>query len=345
MRIVHVANFTYNRYGDSFYNSDRKISAGWVRNGHFVYEYSLRDMARMGTIWRSKRFGAARAGADLLKICEQIEPDLLLLGHAQILSPDVLRQVRKRWPATRIALWYVDPLFYPDKLAYMAEFAPWLDAIFATTGGEWLERIPAPAVWRGYMPNPVDRSVESLENFRRREFATELVFCGTVGDDVERARFMTSMAERLADLPLGLHGLLGHPGVNGMNYLRVLEGARMGLNHSRRNDVTLYSSDRIAQLTGNGLLTLSPRVPGFEQLYRDDEVVWFDSLDELVDQVRHFAAHPDHAAQVAEAGWLRAHECYSAERVARYMEEVILGLPLSAEYPWRDHALPATRTC
>jgi len=343
MRVLHVANFSYNRYGDSFYNSDRKLSAGFVRNGHFVYEYSLRDMARLGSLLRSKRFGISRVGEDILKLCAQLEPDLLLLGHAQILKPEVLRQVRQRHPDTRIALWYVDPLFFTDKTAYMAAFAPYLDAIFATTGGDWLAQLPAPGVWRGYMPNPVERSVESLENFRRQRFGHELIFCGTVGDDVERGRFMQSMQERLRDLPLRLHGLLGQPPINGMAYIHALADSRMGLNHSRRNDVTLYSSDRIAQLTGNGLLTLCPRIPGFELLYRADEVSYFDSLDELVDQVRHYHQHPVAAATLAEAGWRRAHACCGVERVARYMEEAVFQRPFSESYEWLGHVVAPAR--
>ena len=343
MRVLHVANFTYNRYGDSFYNCDRKLSAGFVRNGHFVYEYSLRDMARMGTLLRSKRFGTGKAGADILRLCEQMEPDLLLLGHAKILPPDVLKQVRKRHPDTRIALWYVDPLFFTEKTAYMAAFAPWLDAIFATTGGDWLARLPTPGVWRGYMPNPVERSVEASENFRRQQFEYELIFCGTVGDDIERGHFVQSMQQQLSDLPLRFGGLLGQPPINGMNYVRALAASRMGLNHSRRNDVALYSSDRIAQITGNGLLALTPRIPDFELLYRPDEVSYFDSLDELVDQVRHYHQHPAAAAALAEAGWRRAHSCCGAERVARYMEEAVFQRPYSADYEWRGHVVAPTR--
>jgi spore maturation protein CgeB len=120
-----------------------------------------------------------------------------------------------------------------------------------------------------------------------------------------------------------------------MDYLRALGSARMALNHSRRNDVALYSSDRIAQLTGNGLLTLTPRIPGFEVLFRPGEVVYFNDVDEAVERVRHYAAHPDEAAAVAEAGWRRAHAVCAADRVARFMEDFVLSNPLREAYEWR----------
>jgi hypothetical protein len=337
MRILHVANFGYNNFGAAFYNTDRKLSAGFVRNGHFVYEFSLRDLARWGTVLRSKRFGAAWANKALLKTCERMAPDLVLLGHAQLITADTLREIRRRFPATRIALWYVDPLFYPDKIAYIREFAPFLDAIFATTGGEWLEQLGLPSVLRSYFPNVSERSVENSENFRRRQFDHELIYCGTVGDDLPRRQFMESLQQSLQDLPLRFQGLLGQPPIEGIGYVQALAGSRMGLNHSRRNDVTLYSSDRIAQLTGHGLLALTPRIPGFELLFGEGQVAYFDSLDELVDKVRHYHAHPDEAAQVAEAGWRQAHSCCGAERVARYMEEAITGREFSEPYEWLGH--------
>lgn len=110
----------------------------------------------------------------------------------------------------------------------------------------------------------------------------------------------------------------------------------MGLNYSRLNDVCLYSSDRVAQLTGNGLLTLSPRIPGFDILFREHELAYFATTEELIEKVRYYAAHPEEAATVARAGWQRAHEVCAAERVARFMEETIFGKPYSSDYEWRN---------
>lgn len=344
MKVLHIANFSYNRSGDSFYNSDRKISAGFVRNGHYVYEFSLRDMARLGTVFRTKKLGASWANAEVLRLCAQMEPDLVLLGHAQLLMAETLREIRKRHPGTRIALWYVDPLFHEDKTAYLRDFASYLEAIFATTGGEYLDKLALPTVTRAYFPNPVERSVDALENFRRRDFAHELIFCGTVGDDVQRRHFMEEVKAGLSDLPVRFQGLFGEPTINGMDYIRALAGSRMGLNHSRRNDVSLYSSDRVAQLSGNGLLTLSPRIPDFELLYKEDELGYFDTAEELVTLVRNFHANPEQAAQRAEAGWRRAHSTCAVERVARFMEEVTFGLAPSEAYEWQGHVFPAQRT-
>ena len=340
MKVLHIGNFGYRSHGESFYNIDRKLSAGFTRNGHFVYEFSLRDMARMSNIFKTKKLGKRWAGAEILRICEKLEPELVLLGHAQMLMGDTLKQIKLRWPNTKIVLWYVDALFYEDKTQYMYDFEPYLDAVFATTGGEYLQRL-LPNTVRAFIPNIVDSSVESLKNFEKRTFNHELIFCGSIGDDIQRKQFLEEVQSGLSDLPLSLNGIFGHPIIKGMDYIRAVGKARMGLNYSRRNDVCLYSSDRIAQLTGHGLLTFTPRIPEFDLIYKDDEVRYFDTTAELVEMTRYYANHPDEAAQIAEAGWKRAHESCSTERVTRFMEEVIFNRPYSELYEWLPHVFKA----
>ncbi len=337
MRILHIGNFGYKAQGGAFYNVDRKVSAGFVRNNHFVYEYSMRDMARMSTIFKTKSMGASKANADVLNVCRNLRPDLVLLGHAQLISSATLQQIRQDYPKTKIALWYVDPLFHEENTAYMKPLFPYLDAIFATTGGEYLQKLAPSHVIRAYFPNPVDISVDSLKNFERRDFEYELMFCGSIGDSVSRREFMEGVQAGLKDIPLKFNGLLGFPGLNGFEYFDNLANSRMGLNHSRRNDVCLYSSDRIAHLTGNGLLALCPKVPEFDLIYKKDEIVYFDDLEDLIKLAHYYRNHPDEAAKIAEAGWRRAHSSCNADRVARFMEETIFQLPYTQDYEWVSH--------
>ena len=108
----------------------------------------------------------------------------------------------------------------------------------------------------------------------------------------------------------------------------------MGLNYSRRNDVTLYSSDRIVQLTGNGLLTFSPRIPSFEKLYTEQEVVYFDDQFDLAGKIQFYAAHPEDAKRIAEAGWNKTRASFNGKRITQFMVEVTFDQPLSEAYEW-----------
>ena len=103
---------------------------------------------------------------------------------------------------------------------------------------------------------------------------------------------------------------------------------------TQKNDVTLYSSDRIVQLTGNGLLTFSPRIPSFDKLYTENEVVYFDDQFDLAQKIQFYAVHPEQAKQIAEAGWHKTQASFNAKRITQFMLEVTFDQPLSAAYEW-----------
>lgn len=92
MKILHISNFAFNKLGERYYSMDRKISAGLIENGHFVYDYSFRDMARMGTIFKTKKMGSGVANAEILKIVDNLRPDLILIGHSDLLKPETLKK-------------------------------------------------------------------------------------------------------------------------------------------------------------------------------------------------------------------------------------------------------------
>ena len=336
MKILHIANFGFNKQGAHFYCTDRKISAGLIENGHFVYDFSFRDMARMGTVFKTKKLGASWANKEILKIIDNIEPDLVLVGHSDLMSPNVLKEIKQHYPQTKIAFWYVDPLYLEHKLDFVREFSPYLDAIFCTTGGEYLQKLKQPHLTVAYMPNVGHRNVEHLKQFEADRIDKEFIFCGVVYKEPEREKFLKDLAETLQrnNVQYQYYGCFEQPSVYGKGYYTVLSESRMGLNYSRKNDVTLYSSDRIVQLTGNGLLTFSPRIPGFDKLYTENEVVYFDDQFDLAQKIQFYAAHPEQAKQIAEAGWHKTQASFNAKRITQFMLEVTFDQPLSAAYEW-----------
>ena len=88
------------------------------------------------------------------------------------------------------------------------------------------------------------------------------------------------------------------------------------------------------QLTGNGLLTFSPRIPGFDQLYTEQEVVYFDDQHDLAAKIKHYAGHPDEAKKIAQAGWNKTRSSFNAKRITQFMIEVTFDQPLSEAYEW-----------
>ena len=126
----------------------------------------------------------------------------------------------------------------------------------------------------------------------------------------------------------------GQRQIAGAEYQSALETAAIGLNLSRRNDVLLYSSDRLAQMIGNGMAVLVDRDTGYDKLFGDDELAFFSTTDELVAQVRRLVADTAYRQQLAKAGRERYHALFNEQIVARYVVEVAFGTLDPAAYPW-----------
>lgn len=336
MRVVHVGNFSLRRYGAVYYAVERKLSNGFIRDGDFVYDFSDRDTARMESLLRSKRFGRGRLNQVLLRTVENVRPGLLLLGHTELFDETTLDQARRLAPGLRIAQWNVDPIWGEAIDTHLRRRLPHVDAFFCTTGGSWMDP------WRGlgarvhYLPNPVDPSVETLRNDENMDLPLDLVYCGHDYKDGPRQAFLQGLKARTAQAGIAFRhcGCLGAPSVFGHHYPDTLAQSRMGLNFSRSNDMPYYSSDRIAQLTGNGLLTLSQDTPGLRELFSEQEMVYFLELDELIDKLNYYRQHDDEARAIARRGREKAHASFNSQRIARFIKQVAFDQAFTENYEW-----------
>jgi hypothetical protein len=337
MRILHVANFNLRKYGTDLYATDRKISVGMSRCGHFVYDFSYRDVCRNESLFRTTRLGAGQVNKKLVQACNRLQPDLLLLGHSELIQAGTLAEIKKQHPTIRIGLWYVDALFHREKTAHLFDRLASIDWVFATTGGEYLREYATTTSSAAFIPNLIDPAVETGKAFTAPNYDYDFIFCGRDENDQERQDFMEVLQREAGKhLRCAFRGCLGNAPVTGAAYLDFLGRSKMALNISRRNDVTLYSSDRLAQLVGNGLLTFCPKVPEMEHLFAADEIIYFDDLDDLLEKIVYYHSHDRECRAVAEKGWRRAHTCFSGERVCRFMLEILFDRPFTADYEWRD---------
>ena len=334
LRIVHVANFGEDQNGRAFYNVDRKLSLGLIRLGHFVYDFSYRHMARYDAPFRSKKLGIGKMQARLFDVIEQVAPELLLLGHSELIEASTLKALRGKYPHLKLAMWYVDWLEEAHKRENVRSRLPLVDAVFCTTGGDALRAVAGDATNLHFMPNPVDPAIERYRNDLQSDFQWEMIYCGRDYKDPQRQAQLQDLSDRLGNQKLCLRGCLGQPTVFGAEYLSLLAQSRCGLNYSRRNDIPLYSSDRLAQLVGNGLLTFTPRVPGLEKLFNEEQLVYFDSFDDLVEKFHYFQANDDARVAIAKSGRERAHNEYSTTRLGQYLIDVTFKRKGYQRYQW-----------
>lgn len=343
MRIVHAANLQLDKDGAHLWNQDQKIHHGLIRLGHFVYPFSINDRARMLSPLGNKSFGKKPANRALIETCRNVHPDLLLLGHAQYITAETLLEIRRILPHIRIGLWYVDPLWDEAATAHLRERREVLDAIFCSTAGPMLQAYAGKNRPAAFIPTAVDEGIECHRAFETPddEMLHDFLFFGRDKGEPARRALLQDLERRLPELKSGIYGCLDRPGIFGWEKEQVIRRSKLALNLSRRADVSLYSSSRIGELMGNGILTLTPRGANLEELYADDEIVYYDDTDDLIGKIRHFATHAEERKGIARKGWERNHRDYNGTAIAEFIVSLTMGTTEWKSAPWAHHVFVA----
>ncbi len=343
MRILHVSNFGGRAKGAFVHSVPPKLSRGLVRAGHSVFDFSDRDAARAGSWLGNRKLGLGAANRSLTRMALAMRPDLLLLGHADTIRAKTVAELRRAMPAMRVLQWNVDPLFEPDNVRRIRGKLDVVDGTLVSTAGEALRTVARAGMRLGFLPNPVDFSIESGRADLQPSLPYDLFYaCGDprspprnlFNRDWDMDRFIAELRGKLPELRANTPGLGGAPNLAGAPYQDALEACAIGLNASRRNDTYLYTSDRIAHMTGNGQAVLIDRGTGYGELFTPEQMAFFGSMDELAAQIRRLIADPAARQAMATAGRARYHALFNETLVARYVADVAFDSHDAARYEW-----------
>ena len=110
-------------------------------------------------------FGSNKLNEKLFNTVYNYVPDVIVMGHADLIKKETLQKIKKSFPNIKICQWFLDRMDGPweinkrrflDKIEFM-------DSNFCTTAPEVLF-FPKEKKIR-YIPNPVDESFERLNVF------------------------------------------------------------------------------------------------------------------------------------------------------------------------------------
>jgi hypothetical protein len=344
MRILHVGNFGARAKGAFLHSVAPKLSRGLVRNGHQLFDFSDRDVAKAGSPFGwSRKIGVSAVNRTLTQLARDMRPDLLLLGHADTIRPATVADLRRAMPAMRVLQWNVDPLFEPDNVRRLRTKLEVVDATLVSTAGKALSPLKRQGMRLGFLPNPVDFSIESGTAHLQADLPNDLFYaCGhpsrpprhLFGRDWNMEVLLTDLLRAAPGTRANLPGLFGAPHLAGAAYQDALASCAVGLNASRRNDTPLYSSDRLAHMIGNGQAVLIDRATFYPSLFTDDELAFFTSFDELAAQLRRLTADKPARMALATAGRARYHALFNETAVAAYVVGVATGTHSNKDFAW-----------
>ena len=93
----------------------------------------------------------------------------------------------------------------------------------------------------------------------------------------------------------------------------------MALNLSRINNVKYYSSNRIASLIGNGILTFVDIKTKLNDFFNDNEVVFYKDIKDLSEKINFYKENKDKRNRIAKNGKKKYFRLFNNKIISDYI--------------------------
>ena len=346
LRILHITNFNERLDGRLFFNTGRRINNGFIRLGHSVLGFSDRDIQKYYKSFQDFK-GAKTLNDKLKKTCYNYKPDIIILGHADLISPEQINELRDDYPNVRIGQWFLDPLnkkgpdFERNKDRILDKINS-VDATFLTTSPSALSFIPKNKCF--YIPNPADKSFETLNNFNKScnvdvFFAlSHGVHRGVLkyGKIDDRVNFVNKLIQITPNAKFDVYGINNIQPIWADHYFKTIENAKMGLNLSRGDAIKYYSSDRITQIVGNGLVCLIDEKTQYRDFFSDKEMVFYKNINDLSDKILRVSNDEKLRKSLGKKGKDKYMKFFNSTLVAEFIINKTLGINQKKNFLWNN---------
>ena len=327
LKIIHITNFNERHNGRLFYNTGKRINNGLIRLGHSVLEFSDRDILsnhRKLTDVTGSKF----LNSKLLSVVGNYSPDLIILGHADLINIKTLKTIKTYYPQTKIAQWFLDRMdskWKNNKKRFLNKIDI-MDSNFCTTDPRILKFDSKKSI--NYMPNPVDQSFETLHNYRNKNLKNDIFFAmshgvhrGTLkkGKFDERENFLDKLLSKLPNLKFDLYGIKNKQPVWADNFINAISQSKIALNLSQGDPSKYYSSDRFAQLIGNGLLVMIDKKTEFNNFLNKNEIVTYDDINDLTKKILKYTNNDTLRRRISKKGRDKYFKYFNSTIIAEFI--------------------------
>ena len=328
LKILYITNFNERFNGRLHYNTGKRIYNGLVKLGHNVFSISDRD------IISNYKSLADPSGKNILNYkiiesCKNFNPDTIIMGHADNVKKETLDYLKNKNKNLKISQWFLDPITklgpdYENNKNRLLKCEEFIDASFITTDPKSIDFNVNNSY---FIPNPADESFETLKNYEENPI-NDLFFAmshgvhrGTLkkGKIDDREVLLNRLFNKNEKIKFDFYGYRGKQPVWGNDFINVLSNSKMGLNLSRGKPIKYYSSDRLAQLMGNGLLTFIDKKTCYSDFFTNKEIVTYNNYDDLIEKIYKYKKDDKERKLIAKNGKLKYLKYFNSTLVAEFI--------------------------
>ena len=313
----------------------KKFTNGFVRNGHDVLEISDRDYLRNNKSFSliPNRINFQRFLIDTFK---NYNPDVLFFGHTKNISLDTLETIRSINKNLIISQWNEDPVmnglnYSKQNISNIKLYADYVDHNFITTH---------PSVIKNKINSnfhfffiPVDKNIERFDVYKLRP-KNDLFYAMShgvnrsilkPGTEDDRIKFLDLLIKKIPDIKYDFYGFLNKQPIWGNDFNNALINSKMALNLSRGRPTKYYSSNRIASIMGNGLLTFIDKNVGMSDFFNKEEIVFYSSINDLSNKIKFYSRNDKLRRIIAKKGKTKYFKLFNESKITKYMIDISIG--------------------
>ena len=149
----------------------------------------------------------------------------------------------------------------------------------------------------------------------------------------EREIFIEKLKKLTQNIKYDLYGMDNNQPVWADNFINRISKSKMGLNLSQGKAAKYYSSDRFAQLIGNGLLVLVDEKTKFTNFLNSNEIITYKNINDLAKKIIRFNKNDKLRKKIAKRGREKYHKFFNSKIVADYIINKTFKIH-SKEYFW-----------
>ena len=314
------------------------MTTGFIRNNCDVINFSYR------TFSNQKIF--ADMNKAVIEISKNYRPDMILLGHNNILSRDALETIKKN--KTKVSLWYEDHVVnngpnWKNNLNLIEKNNDLIDKYFLTTHPDELTtKINKKKLY--FLPIPVDENIETLNVYKNKHRYKDLFFALSHGVNYgslrrnakdEREIFISKLINIGNNIKFHFLGLNFEQPKWNFDFYKEMLICKMSLNLSRGTPLKYATSNRIASYVGNGILTFIDKKTKYQDFFSDKEMCFYSSVQDLRDQIMELKNNIKKINQISKNGKRRYFEIFNNKIVSDYILSNTLNVNPKHKQVWK----------
>ena len=341
LKILHITNLNEKHNGRLFYNTGRRINNGLIKTNHKILTLSDRDLLKSFKSFNDIN-GSNKFNKMVITTVRNFKPNIIILGHADSIKKESLSMIKKEFPKIKISQWFLDRMDgewinnryrFLDKIDYM-------DHSFCTTDPKSLNFKKRYKI--SFIPNPVDEALDDLEVYNNKNPEYDLFFAMShgvhrgklkKGKFDEREIFVNKLIKKNPNLKFNIFGMNNIQPIWGDEFRKKLYNSKVALNLSQGRPLKYYSSDRIAQLMGNGIATFIDKKTKLNKFLPSDSAIFYNSIDDLNIKLNQLIKNTKLRNRIAKKGKLIYHAKFNSLKIAEFV--IYKTLNLKNKFNWK----------